>query len=248
LLYALASHPTLGQEADPDLRTNSGKVAGTITYQGRIPKAPQPDASGTYRELFTRDPTTQGVQQVVVYLAPAADARPLTSSPDDARSTDTPSSAEPAAMINQRDFLFEPHLILLRDGETIDFTNSDSGNHHLRTRSSDARNEFAVYTGPGGNYQHRFFAETSRTPVYLGCDIHLWMGAWIFVFDDEPATLTDAQGHFELTDLSPGRYVLHVRQPDVGLTAERDVTVEADTTTRCDVRFVSADLRAIDQD
>jgi len=247
-LFGGASQLLLAQETTPGQRTRAGKVVGTITYQGRIPKAPQPDATGTYRELFTRHRTNQGVQQAVVYLTSADGVLPPIDSPADATPADTRSSSDPVATINQRDFLFEPHLILLRDGQSVDFTNSDSGNHHLRTKSSEARNEFAVYTGPGSNYEHRFFAEASRAPVYLGCDIHLWMGAWIFVFVDEPATLTDAKGHFELNDISPGRYLLHVRQPDAGLTAERDVTVAPDTTARCDIRFVRADLRKTDQD
>jgi hypothetical protein len=53
---------------------------------------------------------------------------------------------------------------------------------------------------------------------------HVWMRAFIFVTDNPFAAVTDSQGRFALTDVTPGTYRLRVWHELLG-TISRSVTV-----------------------
>jgi len=223
----------------------SGTVAGTITYRGRVPKVTQPDMTGAYRDLVAVDRKSGGLSDAVVYVGRVD--HPADRGGGESKGVEPPTVPDgagenPAAQIDQVQHVFEPHVVVIRDGEAIRFTNSDSGNHHLRTTAREAQNRFNTYTGPEGSYTHRFVAEGDDGPVVLGCDIHLWMRAWIFVFRDERAAVTDKRGRFEIAGLTPGRYRLHVCQPDGGLSTTRDLVIEPGESTQVQVAFERADL------
>jgi plastocyanin len=148
-------------------------------------------------------------------------------------------------VVDQEDETFVPHMIAVRDGETIAFTNHDNANHNVRTATFDRRNEFNVYTGPDGEYRHTFYAGERLRPIRIGCDIHSWMRAWIYVFDHPWFAVTDEMGEFEIRDVPPGDYTLIIRQPDVGLTREVTVTVTVTggEPLTIDAEFTAEDLK-----
>jgi hypothetical protein len=125
----------------------------------------------------------------------------------------------------------------------VRFTNEDSANHNVHSRSTDPANRFNAYTGTGHVHTARFRAEPGHAPLVIGCDIHPWMVAWIYVFDHPHFAVTDGAGGFRLTGVAPGWHRVAVRHPAGGLARDLRVRVEAGETARVEVVFGPADLR-----
>ena len=209
--------------------TETARIAGVISYVGEVPRQRLPDNAGIRRELLSVHRRSGGLQSVLVYLT--GDNLPEAPPP-----VEEDGDADPI-VLDQHDETFVPHLIAIRDGESIRVTNNDNANHNVRTATFDRRNEFNVYTGPEAEYEHTFYAGERLRPIRLGCDIHGWMRAWIYVFDHPWFAVTDEKGEFEIADIPPGEYTLIIRQPDVGLIHEQQVTVTAGESLTIDEEF-----------
>jgi len=199
----------------------TGKIEGRITFTGVIPKS-KPDDAGTRHDLLKQDQQTRGLQGVVIYVLPANGVA-FRARPGGKAATKPP-------LVDQVDYAFTPRVTAVQEGETVVFRNSDPANHNVR--ASGRNNEFNVFTGMDGTYEHRFIVETNYRPVRLGCDIHPWMGGWVYVFNHPHFAVTDAQGNFEIPGLPPGEYEFHVAQPDINYHQHRRETVVAGETTR----------------
>ena len=209
----------------------TGRVGGVVRYEGAVPKATAADDSGRKRDLFEVHPKTHGLQDAVVYWIDAT----IEPFPNDAKDL-------PVVVVDQKDFTFLPHVISVRGGQGVKFTNSDSANHNVRALAFEMKNQFNVFTGAGNEYMHRFVSDPKQRPTRLGCDIHPWMSGWIYAFDHPHHAVTDEQGRFELPQLPAGKRRLAIRQPDGNL--KRDVTVEviAGKTVTLDIGFRDTDL------
>lgn len=189
------------------------------------------DESGRKRELLEVHPKTHGLRGTVVYWTDA----PVEPAPKNAKNW-------PVVVVDQKNFMFVPHVVSIRSGQAVKFTNSDSANHNVRTSAFEVKNQFNIFTGTGKEYVHHFVADKKQRPTRLGCDIHAWMCGWIYTFEHPYHAVTDADGRFELPELPVGKQRLAIRQPDGNL--RRDVTVEIVTgkATSLDVEFRPADI------
>lgn len=224
------STATAGEDGGSDI-SQCGQVTGTVRFNGDVPKSPVTDNSGVPRPLLSVDPKSRGLQDAVVYLV------------GDFPTQRPPDAAAKPAIIDQEHETFVPRVLALRDGQRVRFKNSDGGNHNVRTATLDPRNEFNVFTGAGGGYEHAFHADPKQRPVRIGCDLHPWMQAWIYVFEHPYFAVTDEQGRFEIKDVPPGAYWLVVRQPDGGLSHEQPLIIRANEAARIDVRFTQDDMK-----
>jgi plastocyanin len=233
LLLCLAAALSCSVRAEPTAISEApaGAVKGRVTFHGPVPKALVPDDAGLRRDLVEVDPETRGLLHVAVHLVPAASSG--------VEEHGLPSSAGAGldeVVIDQVDHTFVPHLAAVRVGQVVHFTNSDPANHNVRTTAFVPRNQFNVFTGVGGSYKHRFDADPKGRPIRLGCDIHPWMSAWIFVFDHPLFGVTDEQGRFSLENVPSGGYQLVIQQPDLKYRHEQRVEVTAETVTVIDIQ------------
>jgi plastocyanin len=212
----------------------SASIVGTVTFEGDVPKAAVADNSGVPRPLLAVDPKSRGLQYAVVYLT-GDFPRPIGDEP--------PDPAAKPTLIDQEHETFVPRLVAIQDGRRVRFKNSDGGNHNVRTATLDPRNEFNVFTGAGTSYEHAFHADPKQRPVRIGCDLHPWMRAWVYVFDHPYFAVTDEKGRFEIKDVPPGTYRLVVRQPDGGLSREQELVLRAGESRAVNVGFKRDDVR-----
>lgn len=215
----------------PSVADEPVRVCGVVRFDGVVPKAKIADETGRKHDLFEVNLKTCGLRDAVVYWIDAP-PEPL---PNDAREL-------PVVVVDQKDFTFLPHVVSVRNGQPVKFTNSDSANHNVRTSAFELKNQFNVFTGAGNEYAHRFVVDKKQRPTRLGCDIHAWMGGWIYTFDHPHHAVTNAEGRIELPELPVGKQRLAIRQPDGNL--RRDVLVEviAGKTTTFEVGFRDTDL------
>ena len=219
---------TLASNSDTD---EASTITGTVTCTGEVPKLKTVDNAGVRRDLLEVDLKTHGLRYAVVYLVG-----------EFPESGDDPEEADPV-LIDQVDETFVPHVIAIRDGRKVRFHNSDGGNHNVRSATLEERNEFNVTTAAGGEYTHTLHMSRKYSPVRIGCDIHPWMSAWIYVFDHPYFAVTDELGNFEISGVPPGDYTLIIRQPDAGFSEKRETTVKAGEELNVEIEFSTDDVR-----
>ncbi|MBM3835875.1 MAG: hypothetical protein FJ403_21940 [Verrucomicrobia bacterium] len=210
-------------------KTESGIIEGIIIFEGEVPKSSLADDAGVRHPLLEVDPTTQGVRYVAAFL--------VAGKPAGGTNEHKRSPSQEQLVVDQQNYNFVPHLIAIHSGEIVAFKNSDVANHNVRTTSSQPANEFNVYTSSDSAYRHRFVADSKQRPIRLGCDLHPWMTGWIYVLDHSNFAVSDSEGKFRITSVLPGKYQLHLQQPDVGWRKEQTITVAPKITNRVEIRI-----------
>jgi plastocyanin len=172
-------------------------------------------AAGTVR-VVTKDSAGRPVADAVAYV----------------HSLDAPAAVHPPAQpvaITQKDQEFEPYVTPIVVGTRVVFPNRDNVQHHVYSVSPAKKFEIPLYIG-----------ESTATivfdrpgPVTLGCNIHDWMVAYVFVLDTPYFAKTGPDGIADISNLPPGRYTLEVWHPRLAGKIDREVTVvEAGDTTQ----------------
>jgi plastocyanin len=128
------------------------------------------------------------------------------------------------AAISQVDLSFQPDLVVVPVGSSVEFPNNDSVSHQIYSFSPAKRFQLPLYRGKP--YPPVRFDQPGL--VTLGCNIHDAMVAYIFVTDAPYFGRSDASGIWTAPTVPPGNYHLliwHPRLRDAPAAMERDVTV-----------------------
>jgi plastocyanin len=138
------------------------------------------------------------VRDAVVYAEPlGADGAPL--------------ATPPLASIDQVDKEYVPYVTAVRVGTQVQFPNRDQIRHHVYSFSEAKNFEIPLYKGVPP--EPILFDKPGV--VVLGCNIHDWMSAYVFVTETPHFAVTDAQGRAVLSGLSAGRYRVQVWHPEL---------------------------------
>lgn len=98
---------------------------------------------------------------------------------------------------------FEPHVCVLRTGQTLLIENPDQVDHNTAA-GLDRNAPFNDLTPAGKSVQRPRFNQSERLPAQLQCSIHPWMIGWLVVKDHPYVAVTDEHGRFELKNLPAG--------------------------------------------
>jgi plastocyanin len=152
--------------------------------KGRVKLENSRDASVTKRRDYSG---------VVLWLVPAG--RPPAGPPRVAR-----------GKMLQKDKTFTPHILAVEVGATVSFPNDDPIFHNAFS-SYDGR-IFDVGLYPPGTTRSVKFDRPGIVRVF--CNIHSTMSAVIVVTPGPWLATTNAAGEFEIEEVPPGEYQLHV--------------------------------------
>jgi plastocyanin len=110
----------------------------------------------------------------------------------------------PRARLDQRNETFEPHVLAIVAGATVDFPNNDDIYHNVFSLSKTKRFDLGRYAS-GRSKSVRF-----ETPgiVRVFCDIHAHMSAYVLVFAHRYFSVTDDHGAYRLNNVPPGTYTV----------------------------------------
>ena len=154
--------------------------------------------------------SNKGIQNAVAYLSgvPGAQALPV---------------PEQHPVIDQTDCRYDPHVLLVPAGATVDIKNSDGILHNIHTYSE--KNPAFNMAQP--KFQ-KVIEKTFEQPemIRVTCDVHAWMSAWIVVQEHAYYTLTDATGSGHLTNVPAGQYTLKIWHESLG-EQSTPITVKA---------------------
>lgn len=225
------SSPSAGEEA-------AATLAGTVRYEGAVPKKADPDDYGRRRPLFDVNNDNAGLAGAIVYLEPpdpSAVSLPLFQPEPEPR------------VLTQRDFTFVPHILVVPPGQTVIFGNDDPANHNIRAETTNPRNAFNVITTPDQSYEKTMRTEPGDRRIRLACDVHAWMTAWLYVLEHRLFALTDERGAFAIPDVPPATYRIVVEQPDGDLAAEDEFSLGAGQRAHVNVTFAQTHLNGQNQ-
>jgi plastocyanin len=156
-----------------------------------------------------------------------ADGRPVPGAVITVRSlaADARPSAPIKAVMDQINRAFDPDLLIIPVGSSVDFPNSDTVSHQIYSFSAAKRFTLPLYRG-NPNPPVRF---DQAGIVTLGCNIHDEMVGYLVVTDAQYFGRTDATGSWT-ADIARGKYrvsVWHPRMNDDANDLERELTVSA---------------------
>jgi len=110
------------------------------------------------------------------------------------------------AVLQQKNKMFEPHMLVVTKGSTVDFPNLDPWFHNVFSLFNGKRFDLGLYE-----------AGTTRTVhfdregiSYIFCNIHPEMSAVVVVLPSQYFATPDKQGEFAIASVPAGRYTLHV--------------------------------------
>jgi len=115
-----------------------------------------------------------------------------------------------APEVDQPNCAFVPHVVALREGQSLLVKNSAPVTHNVRWEGSQVKNPGGNETVPPGKSVTISKLKADRFPVLFSCSIHPWMRGYIRVFDSPYYAVTDADGNFEIKLAPAGKHRLFV--------------------------------------
>lgn len=113
-----------------------------------------------------------------------------------------PNMASQSVVLDQKHKEFVPVLLPIAVGTKVRFPNNDQIHHHVYSFSRTKSFELPLYKGE----EAAPIVFDKPGLVKVGCNIHDWMSALIFVAPTPYFTTTDANGKFVLSNLPAGTY------------------------------------------
>lgn len=144
-----------------------------------------------------------------------------------------PRSARQATVrMAQRDTAFEPAVLVVSPGTTVEFPNMDPFFHNVFSYSSPRRFDLGRY--PRGESRSVAFDEPGMVKIY--CEVHDFMRSVVVVTAHALHAVAARDGRFTIRDVPVGRHTLLFWHPEHG-SREVSVEVAEGGTTRVDVKL-----------
>src|SRR5271157_1935371 len=153
------------------------------------------DVSVTGRVVLEGAANVSPANSTVVWLVPIG-IPPDTSAP----------VAPMHGVLQQKNKMFEPHLLVVTKGSSVDFPNRDPWFHNVFSLFNGKRFDLGLYEAGSTRTVH-----FDREGVsYIFCNIHTEMSAVVVVLSSSYFAIPNKQGEFSIWGVPPGRYTLHI--------------------------------------
>ncbi|KKO44908.1 hypothetical protein WG68_13875 [Arsukibacterium ikkense] len=111
--------------------------------------------------------------------------------------------------VAQQQLTFIPFVSAIPVGSEVEFPNLDKTRHHVYSFS------------PARQFEIQLYADKPEAPirfdtvgiVALGCNIHDYMQAYIYVGESDLVAVSDTDGQLHWSGLAPGQYQLYLWHP-----------------------------------
>lgn len=206
---------------------DGGSISGTVKLSGAAPDVKAPDINKDQEICGKTKPSDalvmgadKSIKFAVVRLTNIAKGKKL----------DTASKS----VLDQNKCHFDPHVVVVPVGGTLQIKNSDPITHNVHT--------FSIENDPVNKAQPKSLPTieakfTANETIKTQCDIHKWMGAWIVATDNPYVAVTDEKGQFKLTDVPPGTYKMEIWHETLAKeTKEVVVKAKADTAVAVELK------------
>jgi plastocyanin len=209
-----------------------GSVSGTVRFTGKAPErvkidmSQDPVCSMMGGDNFAEQYAVKDGKLANVYVY-------VKSGPAAAMSVVPPTPAP--VVLDQVGCKYVPHVIALVKGGSVEFRNSDSTMHNIHTMPMEGEEPVDVSQGPKGEPVVKVLSKP-EVMMPVRCNNHPWMNAFVNVSATPFFAVTDGEGHFSISGLPAGDYVLGVAHEKAG-EQEIHVTVKAHETAKAEASF-----------
>jgi len=170
----------------------------------------------TRLERTGKSVSTADAGNVVVWLSPLSGTAAL--DPESGRWPSHP-------RLTQRNKRFEPHVLIVPVGASVEFPNHDPFFHNVFSLFDGKRFDLGLYEA-GTTRDVRF---DKPGVSYIFCNIHSEMSAVVIALDTPYYAVSNAKGDISIPEVPSGRYMMHVwtegSLPDVLQAKVREVTI-----------------------
>ncbi|WP_442508202.1 methylamine utilization protein [Novipirellula sp. SH528] len=177
---------------------SGGDLSLRFQYAGElpVPEAIQVDKDAEFcgqhplvDESLLVNSQDRGIKNVVVYLYTGRGGSEVAQVP----------SLKRTHTLTSKHCRFDPHILVMQAGDTLNLTNSDSVGHNANVsifRNSPAGQLIPVY---GARRMKLDLPEPAPLPVQ--CNIHPWMNAYVVVLEHRYVGVSDVHGKLVIRDL-----------------------------------------------
>jgi plastocyanin len=114
------------------------------------------------------------------------------------------------ALVDQKDLEFQPHVLPVLVGTTVDFLNSDAFLHNVFSPDKCA-DRFNLGSWPKG--QKKSYTFKKPCTATLLCNVHPEMEGYVLALPTPYFAVTDASGAYTIENVPDGDYTLKVWHP-----------------------------------
>jgi plastocyanin len=232
-----AGAPAATATIDP---STVGEVAGTVTLSGPPPMFKAINMSAE-PYCSKANPKPVMPQDVVVGEKGALDNVVVYVKDDMSKySFDTPKES---AELAQKGCMYDPHVVALMAGQTLEVKNDDQTTHNIHPMPKDNR-EWNTSQPPGAAPIDNSFARP-EVAIPVKCNVHPWMKSYIAVFKNPFFAVTSKNGHYVIKGLPPGTYTIEAWQEHYGVV-DQQVTIGPKESKSLDLVFNASSTPAGD--
>lgn len=198
----------------------TGRVHGVVRFTGTLPKSREVQVAGDKYCVEKRGDSfvdqdmmvdaNGGVQNVFVYLQGGVPEYRF-------------AIPQAPVAIDQSDCQYEPRVLGVQVGQTLQFSNNDQTLHNVHSVvDKNSGNKAFNFGMPGrrGVIIEKTF-ETSEIMARIKCDVHPWMVAWVGVLPHPWFAVTEEAGAFDMQQIPDGEYIVAAWHERLGQTSAR---------------------------
>jgi len=113
------------------------------------------------------------------------------------------------AVLSQHNLTFDPHVLAIRVGTTVDFPNDDRVFHNVFSFHDGKKFDLGTY--PVGSMKRVVFSKEGVSRIF--CNIHPHMAGYVVAVDSPYFSAVEEDGSYTIPSVPPGKYTYHVWRP-----------------------------------
>ena len=111
-------------------------------------------------------------------------------------------------VMDQKGLMFQPHLLVVQQGTTVDFLNSDKVAHNVFWTSISGNKKLGHNLGTWPQGEKRAFKFDNPGSVALLCNVHPEMSGYIVVVPTPYHATSDKSGSYKIENVPDGNYTV----------------------------------------
>ena len=133
-------------------------------------------------------------------------------------------------VVDQHKMAFIPHVVVVQQGTTVEFLNSDSVGHNVYWPSISGNKKLAHNLGTWPKGEKKPFQFNDLGVASLLCNVHPEMSGYVVIVPTPYFAVTDKDGNFEIKNVPAGKYSLKTWSED-GKPTTQAIDISSATAT-----------------
>ncbi len=115
---------------------------------------------------------------------------------------------EKHVVIDQKGLMFQPHIVAIQQGTTVDFLNSDTVAHNVFWISISGNKKLGHNLGTWPKGEKKAFKFDNPGVAPLLCNVHPEMSAYVVISPTPYFAESDTSGNYKISDVPDGSYTV----------------------------------------